>query len=228
RITQKPGAIDQLPGFKEGWWTVQDASAQWVSQILDPQPGDVIFDGCAAPGGKTTHIAELMGNQGQIYAGDRTASRLRKVTAAQKRLGLNIIETWHGDLTQGSLPPVSQVDRALLDVPCSGLGTLHRNPDLRWRQTPAMIENTLLPLQGQLLTAIAKLVKSGGSLVYSTCTLNAAENQGQIQQFCQTHPDWQLEPFIGMDSQIMTSGMLTILPHHHHQDGFFIAKLKKL
>ncbi|MGA1622112.1 MAG: 16S rRNA (cytosine(967)-C(5))-methyltransferase [Synechocystis sp.] len=227
RLQEKAGGIAQLPGFQTGWWTVQDASAQWVSQVLDPQAGEVIFDVCAAPGGKTTHIAELMGDQGQIYAGDRTASRLQKVAIAQQRLGLTAIKTWQGDLTQASPPPVSQVDRALLDVPCSGLGTLHRNPDLRWRQTPAGIEKTLIPLQRQLLTAIAPLVKPGGYLVYSTCTLNPAENQDQIQHFLTTHPDWRSEPFRGLDSQTIPSGMLTILPHHHHQDGFFMAKLKK-
>ncbi|MEB3160933.1 MAG: 16S rRNA (cytosine(967)-C(5))-methyltransferase [Synechocystis sp.] len=231
RIQAKTGAIPQLPGFQEGWWTVQDASAQWVGPVLDPQPGEIIFDVCAAPGGKTTHLAELMGNQGQIWAGDRTASRLQKVATLQQRLGLTAIKTWQGDLTQADLPPVQNVDRALLDVPCSGLGTLHRNPDLRWRQTPENIRQTLIPLQWQLLTAIAPLVKSGGSLVYSTCTLNPAENQDQIQQFLNTHRDWQTESFPWMDtqgqSQIMTNGMLTILPHHHRQDGFFIAKLKK-
>ena len=231
RLQEKTGSIPQLPGFKEGWWTVQDASAQWVGKILDPQPGEVIFDVCAAPGGKTTHLAELMGDQGKIYGGDRTASRLQKVAATQQRLGLTAIKTWCGDLTKSDLSPVTNVDRALLDVPCSGLGTLHRNPDLRWRQTPDSIEKTLIPLQGQLLTAIAPLVKSGGSLVYSTCTLNPAENQDQIQQFLRTHPDWHLDSFPWIDSQEqpqnLASGMLTILPHHHHQDGFFIAKLKK-
>ncbi|MFM1842248.1 MAG: Fmu and Fmv protein [Cyanobacteriota bacterium] len=231
RIAQKTGSIPQLPGFKEGWWTVQDASAQWVAQILDPQPGEIIFDVCAAPGGKTTHIAELMGDQGQIYAGDRTASRLQKVATIQQRLGLTAIKTWHGDVTQRDHPPISSVDRALLDVPCSGLGTLHRNPDLRWRQTTDGIDTTLIPLQRQLLTAIAPVVKSGGILVYSTCTLNPAENQHQIQHFLNAHPDWHIEPFPWvppqLSPQIMTEAMLTILPHHHHQDGFFIAKLKK-
>lgn len=122
------------------------------------------------------------------------------------------------------------VDRALLDVPCSGLGTLHRNPDLRWRQTPATIA-TLLPLQQALLKAIAPLVKSGGTLVYSTCTLNPAENEAQIERFLQDHEDWRSEPFEWTSPQgqtnSVTSGMLTILPHHHHQDGFFIANLKK-
>ncbi|QUS62304.1 16S rRNA (cytosine(967)-C(5))-methyltransferase [Synechocystis sp. PCC 7338] len=231
RLTGKTGAITQLPGFVEGLWTVQDASAQWVAQILNPQPGETIFDVCAAPGGKTTHIAELMGNQGQIYAGDRHGWRLQKLAVTQQRLGLTSIKTWEGDLTRpGVKPPMESVDRALLDVPCSGLGTLHRNPDLRWRQTPATIE-TLLPLQEFLLKAIAPLVKPGGTLVYSTCTLNRAENEAQIEQFLQGHTEWRSENFIWIspsgDSQGVTDGMLTILPHQHQQDGFFIANLKK-
>jgi 16S rRNA (cytosine967-C5)-methyltransferase len=230
-VEGKTGPIPQLPGFAEGWWTVQDASAQWVAQILDPQPGEVIFDVCAAPGGKTTHIAELMQNQGQIYAGDRHGWRLQKLAITQQRLGLTAIKTWEGDLTKpGTIPPVNSLDRALLDVPCSGLGTLHRNPDLRWRQTPATIQ-TLLSLQAALLAAIAPLVKSGGILVYATCTLNPAENQGQIEKFLANYRDWHPESFTWTSPQgqiqEVTDGMLTILPHHHHQDGFFIAKLKK-
>ncbi|MBE9242650.1 16S rRNA (cytosine(967)-C(5))-methyltransferase [Synechocystis salina] len=231
RLTGKTGAITQLPGFAEGLWTVQDASAQWVAQILNPQPGETIFDVCAAPGGKTTHIAELMGDRGQIYAGDRHGWRLQKLAVTQQRLGLTSIKTWEGDLIQpGTKPPMELVDRALLDVPCSGLGTLHRNPDLRWRQNPDTIA-TLLPLQQSLLTAIVPLVKSGGTLVYSTCTLNPAENEAQIQQFLQDHEDWRPENFTWIspsgDSQAITDGMLTILPHQHQQDGFFIANLKK-
>ncbi|MBE9204419.1 16S rRNA (cytosine(967)-C(5))-methyltransferase RsmB [Synechocystis salina LEGE 06099] len=231
RLMGKTGAITQLPGFAEGLWTVQDASAQWVAQILNPQPGETIFDVCAAPGGKTTHIAELMGDQGQIYAGDRHGWRLQKLAVTQQRLGLTSIKTWEGDLTQpGTKPPMELVDRALLDVPCSGLGTLHRNPDLRWRQNPTTIQ-TLLPLQQALLKAIAPLVKSGGTLVYSTCTLNPGENEAQIKQFLADHTEWRSKPFEWIspsgDSQGITDGMLTILPHQHHQDGFFIAKLKK-
>lgn len=231
RLHGKTGAVPQLPGFSEGWWTVQDASAQWVAQVLDPQPGEIIFDVCAAPGGKTTHIAELMQDQGEIYAGDRHGWRLQKLAVTQQRLGLTAIKTWEGDLTKPeTMPPVNSVDRALLDVPCSGLGTLHRNPDLRWRQNAETIA-TLLPLQQALLTAIAPLVKSGGVLVYATCTLNPTENQGQIEQFLKDHDDWRSESFIWIspqgESQTISNGMLTILPHHHHQDGFFMAKLKK-
>ncbi|AIE73696.1 MULTISPECIES: 16S rRNA (cytosine(967)-C(5))-methyltransferase [unclassified Synechocystis] len=232
RVTGKTGAITQLPGFAEGWWTVQDASAQWVAQILDPQRGETIFDVCAAPGGKTTHMAELMQDQGQIYAGDRHGWRLQKLAVTQQRLGLTSIKSWEGDMTKpGTKPPIQWVDRALLDVPCSGLGTLHRNPDLRWRQTPATIA-TLLPLQQALLTAIAPMVKPGGILVYSTCTLNRAENEAQIEQFLASHPEWRSAPFQWINPQeevreIIDQGMLTILPHQHHQDGFFIANLKK-
>lgn len=231
RINGKTGPIPQLPGFSEGWWTVQDASAQWVAHVLDPQPGETIFDVCAAPGGKTTHIAELIADQGQILAGDRTASRLKKVAIAQQRLGLTAIQSWQGDVTKAELPLITSFDRVLLDVPCSGLGTLHRNPDLRWRQTPDGITQTLLPLQAHLLTAIAPLVKHGGTLVYSTCTLNPAENQAQIQQFLAAHPDWQLHPLTDLGDRLpmgsVSNGMVTFMPHRHHQDGFFMAKLTK-
>ncbi|MEO0970891.1 MAG: 16S rRNA (cytosine(967)-C(5))-methyltransferase, partial [Cyanobacteria bacterium J06639_18] len=138
RLMSRTGSIQKLPGFQEGWWTVQDASAQLVGHLLDPQPGEVIVDACAAPGGKTTHIAELMGDRGKIWACDRTASRLRKLQENVRRLGFKSIETITADsrnLTQLE----NSADRVLLDVPCSGLGTLHRHADARWRQTPISV-----------------------------------------------------------------------------------------
>ena len=230
RLLGKTGSIPQLPGFQQGWWTVQDASAQWVTQILAPQSGETIFDVCAAPGGKTTHMAEHMGDQGQVWAGDRTQWRLQKLATTQQRLRLTSIQTWCGDLTQEDPPPCSEVDRALLDVPCSGLGTLHHNPDLRWHQSPEQIQ-TLVTLQAQLLAATAPLVKPGGILVYSTCTLNPEENQAQIQRFLQANPTWLTVPFEWVTPQgtaeYCSDGELTLWPHRHDLDGFFIAKLQK-
>ncbi len=230
RLGKKAGEIPDLPGFIAGHWTVQDASAQWVAPILDTQPGEEIFDVCAAPGGKTTHIAELMGDRGIIFAGDRTEWRLQKLQQAQQRLGLHSIKTWCGDLTAGDTPPALQVDRALLDVPCSGLGTLHRNPDLRWRQSPHKIAG-LIEKQAQLIQAIAPLVKPGGILVYATCTLNPAENTAQVEKFLAAHPQWHPQTFQWIPPQTgaddCTQAQLTLWPHLTQQDGFFIAKLIK-
>ena len=150
RLIGNNGAIQNLPGFHEGWWTVQDSSAQLVGHLLDPQPGNVVIDVCAAPGGKTTHIAELMGDKGKIWACDKTASRLRKLKENAQRLHLQSIEICSGD--SRNLPQFyNSADRVLLDAPCSGLGTMHRHADARWRQTPASVQE-LSQLQKEFIS----------------------------------------------------------------------------
>ena len=224
RITGGVGSIQKLPGFQEGWWTVQDSSAQLVSHILDPQPGETIIDACAAPGGKTTHMAELMGNQGQIWACDRAVKRLNKVTENSQRLRLNSISLSPGD--SRSFTQFEQIaDRVLVDAPCSGLGTLHRRPDLRWRQTPEKVQE-LTTLQGEILGQAAKCVKPGGILVYATCTLNSSENEGVINSFLSSHPNWKVEP-LAPNWPVEPPGWLKIWPHRQQQDGFFMVKLKQ-
>lgn len=227
RLSGKTGAIQDLPGFKKGWWTVQDASAQLVVHLLDPQPGETIIDACAAPGGKTTHIAELMQDRGIIWACDRAASRLRKVTENAQRLHLNAIQTLTGD--SRNLPQFQQNgDRVLVDAPCSGLGTLHRHPDIRWRQTPDKLQK-LATLQQELLASAATWVKPGGILVYATCTLNPLENEEVVQTFLKTHPRWQIE-FPSANSPaaafVQPAGWIQILPAQHQMDGFFMVRLK--
>jgi 16S rRNA (cytosine967-C5)-methyltransferase len=220
-------AIQQLPGFQEGWWTVQDSSAQLVTHLLDPQPGEVVIDACAAPGGKTTHIAELMGDRSPIWACDRDASRLRKLKENAQRLQLQSIQICTGDSSHFS-QFTQAADRVLLDAPCSGLGTLHRKPDIRWRQTPEKISQ-LSDLQEELLTQTARWVKPGGTLVYATCTLNSRENERVVQAFLKSHPDWQIQ-FPSSNSPTAsfatTQGWIKVLPYLHQMDGFFMVKLK--
>jgi 16S rRNA (cytosine967-C5)-methyltransferase len=228
RLIKGTRAIHKLPGFNEGWWTVQDASTQLVSHLLDPQPKEVIIDACAAPGGKTTHIAELMGDQGTIWACDRTASRLKKLDKTMERLGITSIQTLVGDSREFK-QFANLGDRVLVDAPCSGLGTLHRNPDLRWRQTPDKIQE-LTQLQGELLTQAASWVKPQGSLVYGTCTLNFQENQAVIQRFLENHPHWRICPlssFLPQSFLNNTDQWIQIFPHRHKMDGFFIVKLER-
>ena len=228
RLLSSAGAIKNLPGFHEGWWTVQDSSAQLVSYLLNPQPNEVIIDACAAPGGKTTHIAELIGDTGKIWACDRTDSRLRKLQQNTQRLNLKSIQVCVGDsrnLTQFQ----NSADKVLLDVPCSGLGTLHRHADARWRQTPENI-GELSVLQKELLLHTSTFVKDNGSLVYSTCTLHPAENEGVIKSFLESHPNWEIEP-ADTDSPLSeyetNEGWIKVLPHKHNMDGFFMVRLRK-
>ncbi|MDJ0507919.1 MAG: 16S rRNA (cytosine(967)-C(5))-methyltransferase [Crocosphaera sp.] len=228
RLQGKIGAIQTLPGFKEGNWTVQDSSAQLVSYLLDPQPGETIIDACAAPGGKTTQIGELMGDQGIIFACDRTLSRLRKVQQNAQRLELTSIKIVEGDSRH--LPQfIDSADRVLVDVPCSGLGTLHRHPDIRWRQNPEQIQRLSI-LQQEILNEAARWVKPQGILVYATCTLNPLENEQIIEEFLTSHPYWKIEPPAteGIFAPFITaSPWIQILPHQHDMDGFFMVKLKR-
>ncbi|WP_448600208.1 16S rRNA (cytosine(967)-C(5))-methyltransferase [Thermoleptolyngbya sp.] len=228
RLRHHRGTIPALPGYADGWWSVQDASAQLVGMLLDPQPGEIVIDACAAPGGKTTHLAELMGDRGIIWAGDRSANRLKKVLQNAERLQLSSIQLCPGDsrtLTQF----VGQADRVLLDAPCSGLGTLHRHADARWRQTPDSVRE-LAQLQSQLLHHVATWVKPGGTLVYATCTLHPEENERVVQQFLTTQPHWKIDPLPGDHPAAQfqePQGWLRILPHQHDLDGFFITRLRQ-
>lgn len=223
RLLGSVGSIQALPGFKQGWWTIQDASAQAVGLLLDPQPGEVVIDACAAPGGKTTHIAELMQDQGEIWGCDRYPSRLKKIQQNLDRLDLYSIQLLAAD--SRNLPQFQgKANRVLLDVPCSGLGTLHRHADARWRQTPEMIQ-AVIELQAELLEQAAQWVKPGGVLVYSTCTLNPDENQNQITRFLQDHPAWQIQPCKAFSDWTTEAGWVEIIPHHQQMDGFFMVRM---
>jgi 16S rRNA (cytosine967-C5)-methyltransferase len=228
RIVGGTGAIQQLPGFSEGWWTVQDSSAQLVTHLLNPQVGDVAIDACAAPGGKTTHMAQLMGDEGKIFACDVKASRLKRVQENAQRLQLHSIQICTGD--SRNFPQFkNSADRVLLDAPCSGLGTLHRRPDIRWRVTPETVQE-LSVLQKELLEEAATWVKPEGVLVYATCTLHPQENEEVIQSFLDRHSHWQIEPpspdsFLNAFST--PQGWIKVWPHRYQMDGFFMVRLKR-
>jgi len=228
RLTNHVGSIQNLPGFREGWWIVQDSSAQLVSYLVDPQPGEIVIDACAAPGGKTMHLAELMQDQGIVWACDRTPSRLKKLQQNAERLGLQSIKRCTGD-SRNQSQFLGLGDRVLLDAPCSGLGTLHRHADARWRQTPDSVQE-LTNLQTELLEEASSWVKPNGVLVYATCTLHPAENKNVIQAFLTNHLTWQIEP-PSLNSPpaafAMPEGWVEVWPHRSQMDGFFMVRLKK-
>ncbi|MEG5174814.1 16S rRNA (cytosine(967)-C(5))-methyltransferase [Microcoleus sp. B3-D7] len=227
RLNGSIGAIQNLPGYSEGWWTIQDSSAQLVTHLLGPQPGETIIDACAAPGGKTTHSAELMQDEGTIYACDKTASRLKKLKENADRLQMKSIKIHTGDSRH--FPEfVNLADRVLLDAPCSGLGTLHRRADARWHHTPENIQQQS-QLQSELLANAATFVKSGGVLVYATCTIHPLENETVIRSFLDSNPHWQIEPpTIDLPVQPSPEGWVKVWPHRHQMDGFFMVRLKHL
>jgi len=186
---------------------------------VDPQPGERILDACAAPGGKSTHLAELMGDQGAVLALDRGEARLRRVSRNAERLGLDCIDVRHGDATTwANQQPelLGQVDRILVDAPCSGLGTLARHADARWRIDPAAIDELVL-LQRQLLDGLLPLLKPQGRLVYATCTVHPRENQQLIDALLGDQPELQL-----MESWQLWPGEVD-----GGGDGFFAAVLER-
>jgi len=196
------GDLRLLPGFAAGQWCVQDRAAQRIASLLAPESGQRVLDACAAPGGKSTHLAELMGDQGEIWAVDRSGARLERLRRNAERLGLGCIRTLAVDaLVLASEKPawIGYFDRILLDAPCSGLGTLARHADARWRINPEAID-ALVKLQRSLLEALLPLLKPGGRLVYATCTVHPAENCDQVAALLADNPalslleSWQVWP----------------------------------
>jgi 16S rRNA (cytosine967-C5)-methyltransferase len=190
----RTGDLRVLPGYVQGLWCVQDRSAQRIAPLLDPHPEDKVLDVCAAPGGKSTHIAELMGDRGDVWALDRSGQRLERVRANAERLGLRSIKPLEADATRilEERPEwMGRFRRILLDAPCSGLGTLARHADARWRISPASIHQ-LVDQQRRLLTSVAPLLAPGGRLVYATCTVHPRENGDLVADFLAAQPGWQL------------------------------------
>ncbi len=213
------GEPKKWPGYKEGNWCVQDRSSQLIAPLLGPLPGEKILDACAAPGGKSTHIAELMNNEGKIWSVDRSSRRSEKILVNSERLGtecLQLLVADSNDLLSKYPDWKGFFDRILLDAPCSGLGTLARHPDARWRMNVDSI-NELIDLQSQLLNSLAPLLKNGGKLVYSTCTIHPDENTNQIKNFLQSNSKFLLED----EKQIWPGD-------DFNGDGFYFAVLKNI
>jgi len=220
--------LDRLKAMKAGLFTVQDESSMLVGPALDPQPGWTVLDMAAAPGGKATHLAELMGNTGRVIAVDIHPHKVDLIRANAKRLGASIVEGLCADAREVGKTLAGQADAVLCDVPCSGLGTLARRPDARWRKTAADA-GALVPVQRAILQSAALALKPGGVLVYSTCTLQPAENEDMVAAFLQEHPDFHpedLAPHLpaGLDPE---GAYLHLYPHIHETDGFFIARLRR-
>ena len=220
--------------YREGFFTFQDESSMLVSEVVDPQPGQRGLDACAAPGGKTTHLAEKMNNQGTLLACDLYAHKVRLIQQNATRLGLTMIEAFQADARQLSQSLTTEpFDFVLLDAPCSGLGVIRRKPEIKWRKEGEI--EPLLSLQRQLLESVSSLVRLGGTLVYSTCTMDPRENEEQVAAFLAAHPSFRLDSEIEARlpepvrrKGIVREGMVQLLPHHFNSDGFFIARMIKV
>ena len=219
-----------LPQWGRGEVFAQDEAAQLVSILAAPQAGNFVIDCASAPGGKTTHMAQLMGNKGRILALDSAPPRLQMVRDNAERLGVSIIETRAGDLQvlASALANWSaHADLVCLDAPCLGTGTWRRRPDAKWRKTRAQLDE-LVKLQAGMLDAAALLVKPGGALVYSTCSLEEEENGEQIEAFLARTPAFGLETAPDLLSGVReTQGWIQTFPHRHGVDGMFAAKLRR-
>jgi 16S rRNA (cytosine967-C5)-methyltransferase len=215
--------IGQNELFKSGLFTIQDESAALPCILLDPRPEHRVLDMCAAPGGKTTHIAEGMKNQGEITAIDKYEVKLTFIKAACERLGLRNVKLLVADSSTMECEPF---DRIILDAPCSGLGVLTKKPDLKWKRDIGDVIK-LSMLQRELLENAARLLKPGGVLVYSTCTTEPEENQEIVKGFLTKHPEFELENasrFVSSDL-VNAEGCIETFPHKHGMDGSFAARL---
>ncbi|MDN0088915.1 16S rRNA (cytosine(967)-C(5))-methyltransferase RsmB [Yersinia nurmii] len=215
-----PCAVNDLPGFAQGWVTVQDASAQGCVDLLDPQNGEQILDLCAAPGGKTTHILEAA-PKAHVLAVDIDEQRLSRVKENLQRLQLNAVVKVGDGRTPDDWCEDKLFDRILLDAPCSATGVIRRHPDIKWLRRDSDIAD-LAQLQSEILEAIWPKLKKNGVMVYATCSILPEENQQQIAAFLQRHPEARL-----VDTGSAAHPGKQNLPHPEDGDGFFYAKLIK-
>lgn len=230
RLHGTEGGVPSLPGFAEGWFVVQDESSQLVGWAVAPRPGERVLDMCSAPGGKTTHLAELMEDRGTIVALDVEPSRLRLLEDNVRRLGLRSIVPRALDAAAVAGAGLEPFDRVLLDAPCTGLGVLRRRAEARWQKKPDDVQ-ALAELQRRLLDQAATQVRPGGVLVYTVCTTEPEETVNQIDGFLARWPQFRPDPLAPVlppsAARLVADGAatLTLLPHRHGVDGFFIARL---
>jgi 16S rRNA (cytosine967-C5)-methyltransferase len=218
-----------LQAYRDGWFVVQDQAAQIISLLLMPRPGETILDACAAPGGKTTHLAELMQDRGTVVALELDASRMAKIRENSRRLGITIIAPLQGDASRYH---DGVFDRVLVDAPCSGLGVLRRHPDGRWNKTEQTIGDHTV-LQRRILQNCASLVKPGGTLVYSTCTTEPEENDEVIAWFLSgPGSSWRIDdPRTCLPDTaaalVDAGGTFRTFPIAPEMDGFFGVRMIK-
>ena len=215
----------ELPGFAEGYFFVQDTASAISAAVLAPECGDKIIDVCACPGGKSFAAAILSGDSGRVLSLDIHESKLSLIRDGAERLGLSSVEVGAQDARDAIPELVGTFDRVICDCPCSGLGVLGKKSDMRYRDPEGIRD--LPELQCSILSSASEYLRVGGYMVYSTCTLNPAENEEVVSRFLAEHPNFATVPF-SIGEMKCEGGMLTLYPHIHNTDGFFVAKLIKL
>lgn len=224
-------SIEGKESFNKGYYQVQDESSMLVAHVVAPRPGERVLDVCSAPGGKTTHMAELMGNNGEIVARDIHPHKLKLISENCDRLGISIVSPEIFDAKTLDDTSRGKFDRVLLDAPCSGLGVIRRKPDLRWKKNPDNFDE-LAKMQKEMLAVAAQYVAAGGVLVYSTCTINKTENIEVIRDFLSKNGDYTTESIKEyipheLHNASTEEGYLELFPNISGTDGFFIARMRK-
>ena len=232
-ILEKCGSLQALPVLQEGWCYVEDEAAQLVPLLLDVQPGQRVLDACAAPGGKCSHLAALMRNQGEIVATDPEPQRLKRLQSNLDTLGVTCVETVRisHEADRDTSWVHDQFDRILVDAPCSGLGVLRRHPEAKWQKTASQLDRHA-ERQSGILERVSPYLRPGGILVYSACSTEPEETTQVVSRFCQDHPEFCRESSAGWlpphahsltnpDGDFLTSGF------RYNMDGFFAARLRR-
>ncbi len=220
------GSPGEWRAFADGSFAVQDEASMLIARLLAPDPGSTVADVCAAPGTKTTHLAELMDNRGRILAFDRETTRLARVNEAAARLGISIIDTHDGSVEALAPRFHAACDGVLVDAPCSNLGVLRRNPEVKWRRQPSDL--TLASRhQSEILGAAATMVRPGGRLVYATCSLEPEENDEVARAFLAANTDFTTDPPAEFPLSLDADGWLRCLPHRHGTDGFSAVRFRR-
>lgn len=226
------GNVIKTKAFEQGWFYVQDESSMLVARALKPKHHSKVLDTCSAPGGKTTHVAELMRQTGTVYAHDVYEHKIKLIEDNVKRLGLtNVVATLQDATTLNERYESDSFDAVLVDAPCSGLGILRRHPEVKITKQPSDLDEIMM-IQKKILNTVAPLVKVGGTLVYSTCTVNRKENDKMVEQFLAQHPEYELDPtLVNRLPEVLheqtKNGMVQLFPGDYQTDGFFIACLKR-
>jgi 16S rRNA (cytosine967-C5)-methyltransferase len=225
-VVEGGGDPGRWRAFAEGACVVQDEASMLVARLLEPAPGATLADVCAAPGTKTTHLAQLMDNRGRVLAFDPQPGRLARVNEAAARLGVTIAETVEGPVEALASRWPGGCDGVLVDAPCSNLGVLRRNPEVKWRRQPADVAGAG-ERQRRILTAAAGLVRPGGLLVYATCSLEPEENDEVARAFLAGRPDFAVDPPAGSPVAPDAAGFVRCLPHRHDTDGFTAIRFRR-
>ena len=220
------GAPGEWRAFVDGGFAVQDEASMLIARLLAPEPGATVADVCAAPGTKTTHLAELMDNRGRVLAFDREPTRLARVGEAAARLGISIIDAREGPVERLAPDFPAACDGVLVDAPCSNLGVLRRNPEVKWRRQPSDIA-LASRRQREILGSAAAMVRPGGRLVYATCSLEPEENDDVARAFLAAKPEFRLDPPDDFPLPLDAGGWLRCLPHRHGTDGFSAVRFRR-